>query len=116
MQGLHLKHVMIYLVHDCLIDNCKLINLRSNVICLLINIAHYETNSIEFYEFSRSQQVGLLSYWLSPKNFFPGQAKLIVLQSSFVMLVFLLFWTKILGVGKQVQGAYPWPYVEESQS
>ena len=51
-------------------------------------------------------------YWLSSRNFFQG-AKSIVMQISFVMLIFLLFWTKFQG-GQTASGEGA-PPVEESQ-
>ena len=58
--------------------------------------------------------------WLSSRKFFQG-GKSIVMQISFVMLIFLLFWdqisgrTKVSEGGKLPQGAPPCPLVEESQ-
>ena len=58
--------------------------------------------------------------WLSSRNLFLG-AKSIVMQISFVMLIFLLFLDQISGGakvskgGKLPQGGTPLPPVEESQ-
>ena len=52
--------------------------------------------------------LGRVGYWLSSRNFFHGGAKSIVMQISFVMLIFLLFSDQISGGTKSVrEGGLP---------
>ena len=65
-------------------------------------------------------QTYTLGYWLSSRNLFSGGAKPIVMQISFVMLIFLLFLDQIWGGAKvseggAVSGGAPLPPVEESR-